>query len=159
MKHSRFSIIGAALAGALLAYSGYAHATTCNTPGTSVNPSGPCTGILASADTNRVYPQGTGYVTQEDQLTTTGTTTPLKVVGGSVAYSFDGAATSITGTIQRSVDGGTTWHLATTSAVSGNPSTFIAPVLNTESGIAWYRVNITAITGSPVNIAGTTGYK
>jgi len=150
----RSLVAACAVLGMALAYSA-AHATTCNTANTSVNPSGPCTGILASADSNRVYPQGAAFVTQEDQLTTTGNTTPIKVVGGTIAYSFDGAATSITGTVQRSVDGGVTWHLATTSSVSGNPSTFIAPVVNTEYGIAWYRVSLSAITGSPVNIAGS----
>jgi hypothetical protein len=108
--------------------------------------------ITQSYDTRDPLPKGYPYSVTANTLTAPGATDSVLVAGGSVAVSLDGPATSVTGTIQRSVDGGANWHLATASAITAVAAGG-APIVINESGMAWYRVNVTALTGANVIVS------
>lgn len=97
----------------------------------------------------------------EENLTAVGATQGVRV-RGSVAIQYTGAATSITSVVERStidpVLGTPNWARVEDTPVTGNPSAGMTVASYTEPAIAWWRVRLTAITGSPVtvSISGTS---
>jgi hypothetical protein len=95
-------------------------------------------------------------VTIEETLTGNGSTT-AQLFSSSIQIQITGSATSITGKLERSTRdpslGSPNW--ATVAALSGNPSTGIITALYTETGVSWWRVTLTAITGADVTFALT----
>lgn len=87
-------------------------------------------------------------VTVTHLFDSTGQTDWVKI-SGSLAVQFSGAGTSITYKVERStVDpAGTANTVLMAASATVNPSTGVVPLFYTEPGVAWYRVNVTAITG------------
>ncbi len=103
---------------------------------------------------DRPYGDGQNYRQSNDPITAVGPGTPIRLIGTDVVVQLDGPATAVTCTVQRSMKDpagptGASW--APVDTISGNPSTGIVPSIYSEPGCAWWRLNITALTGSLVN--------
>lgn len=82
-----------------------------------------------------------------------GTTEAIRVIG-EIALQISGDATAITAVLERSTRDpglGANWAPAG-DAISGNPSTGLQVKRYAEPTRAWYRVNISSITGGSVVI-------
>jgi hypothetical protein len=127
--------------------------------------------LFATADTTRVLPQGSVYVTYGDIFTAAGmSSTNVKAVNSPVVLAIGGAGcTSLSGQLQRTdidpsgqsqpVNAGPstgtivtntllptpTW-IAVGAAQSGVTSALVTS--NTEPTVGFYRYNVTAITGT-----------
>jgi len=106
-----------------------------------------------------ITPPGGGYRTGRATLTATGQTGWMKFIAGDLIVQLDGAATAVTASVQRSSTnpalGSVTPAPADSTGFTGNPSTGIAPNIYTETGVGWWRVNVTDLTGTPLNISLT----
>lgn len=94
----------------------------------------------------------------EHSFTAVGATDWVKLTG-EIAVQITGAATAITAKVQRSTrDPDDTPNTANVGEdITGNPSTGIDPVGFTEPGAAWWRVDVTALTGSPAEVSLSGG--
>lgn len=104
---------------------------------------------LASEDLKRI--------TATTALTATGATDWIKLAGELVVQ-ITGDATAVTATVQRSAvdpsaDGSTADPAPAGDDITGDPSSGIQPIAYLEPGVAWWRVNVTALTGDHLRIA------
>lgn len=102
----------------------------------------------------------TRVVTLEQDLTSASSTDAVEL-SDSLVVQITGAATSVTFVVERSTKNPAlftpNWAPAK-DPISGNPSTGMIPEGFYEPGVAWWRVRITAMTGTTVKvcIAGKT---
>lgn len=92
----------------------------------------------------------------EETKTAVGVTEGVRV-RGAVAIQYTGSATAITSVVERStidpVLGNPNWARVEDTPVSGNPSTGMTVSSYTEPAIAWWRVRLTALTGTSVTVS------
>ena len=95
-------------------------------------------------------------VNTDKDLTGAGSTEWIKFSGG-LSVQVTGVATAITGTVQRSTrdPAGGAPNIAVVAPLTGNPSTGIAPEFFNEPGIAWWRVDVSALSGAGATVAIT----
>lgn len=94
---------------------------------------------------------GHAYATITKTFTTTGSTSYIPCVAGTVTMQVGGAGTSLSGQLQRSDSdpAGTANPQPVGSAQSGvDPATGVAPVTATEGGYGWWNYSLTANTGT-----------
>jgi hypothetical protein len=80
------------------------------------------------------------------------TTDWQRFIGSDIVIALTGTATSVTVTVERSPTdpsspAGALTSPADSAGFTGNLSTGIPPNIYTESGVGWWRVNVTAISG------------
>jgi hypothetical protein len=110
---------------------------------------------LATLDFNEV--EETRRKNATETFTATGETDWVKLYGELVVQ-LTGAATVVSAQVERSVvdpgeDGSTADPAPAGDAITGNPSTGIQPAAYLEPGVGWWRVKVTALTGTPLRVA------
>lgn len=99
--------------------------------------------------------QNTGLFARTARSTTsvTGSMDWTRFEDCNVTVQVDGAATAITLTVERTTQDPTsgvavTAAPASTTTITGNPATGIQPSVYIETGVAWWRATLSALTGT-----------
>jgi hypothetical protein len=72
-----------------------------------------------------------------------------------IAVQITGGATSVTAQVERSTEdpAATVNPAPAGDPITGNPATGIKPVAYAEPGAAWWRVNLSAVSGGTANVS------
>lgn len=117
---------------------------------------------MAAGTLNKVVtPKGVNKIVTNQNLTANGDVSSWVLCQGDIAVQVSGVATAATLVVERSTrNPSDTPNPAPLSAdtITGNPSTGINVASYYEPGAAWWRVRVTALTGTSVDVSfATTG--